>query len=135
MKRDIRVYVQDILDSIAKIAEYTKAVTKDDFRKNTQLQDAVLRRLEIIGEAVKNIPEQVRDKYPQVRWKNIAVAKCKAAHISPTPGSFGSAGSPTCFFSPSNSPIVSRALDSLSSEATTLLTKSHHRPIYDMLAC
>jgi len=56
VKRDMRVYTEDILASIAKIEEYTKAVTKDDFLKNAQVQDAVLRRLEIMGEAVKNIP-------------------------------------------------------------------------------
>ena len=39
---------------------------------NTQIQDAVLRRLEIIGEAVKNIPQSFRDKYPRIPWKNIA---------------------------------------------------------------
>lgn len=72
MKRDIRVYIRDILESIAKMEEYTKAVTKDDFLENTQIQDAVLRRLEIIGEAVKNIPEEFRNKYPEIRWKNIA---------------------------------------------------------------
>jgi len=42
MKRDIRVYIEDILDSIAKIEQYTKAITKDDFLENTQIQDAVL---------------------------------------------------------------------------------------------
>ncbi|MFH1884496.1 MAG: DUF86 domain-containing protein [Planctomycetota bacterium] len=72
MKRDIRVYIEDILESIAKIELYTKTITKNDFLENTQIQDAVLRRLEIIGEAVKNIPQDFRDKYPEVRWKNIA---------------------------------------------------------------
>jgi len=72
MKRDIRVYIEDILESIAKIEQYGKTITKNDFLENTQIQDAVLRRLEIIGEAVKNIPQAFRDKYPQIPWKNIA---------------------------------------------------------------
>ena len=72
MKRDIRVYIEDILECIARIEEYTKTITKDDFCRNIQLQDAVLRRLEIIGEAVKNIPQEIRDKYPEIPWKKVA---------------------------------------------------------------
>ena len=72
MKRDMKVYIEDILESISKIEEYTKAIAKDDFSKNSQVQDAVLRRLEIIGEAVKNISEEFKDRYPEIPWKKIA---------------------------------------------------------------
>jgi len=72
MKRDIRVYIQDILESIAKIEEYTEGISEHDFYGNAQIQDAILRRLEIIGEAVKNIPQETRDKYPKIPWKKIA---------------------------------------------------------------
>ena len=68
MTRDIRVYIEDILDSITKIEQYTQTVNEQDFLTNTQLQDAVLRRLEIIGEAVKHIPQAFTD----IPWKKIA---------------------------------------------------------------
>ena len=73
MKRDARVYIEDILEAITKIEEYTRELNSDeDFYNNTQIQDAVLRRLEIIGEAVKNIPQKFRDRYPDIPWKQIA---------------------------------------------------------------
>ncbi len=72
MSKDIKVYLDDILESISQIEKYTGRINKSKFDKNLQLQDAVLRRLEIIGEAVKNIPKEVRDKYPKIPWKKIA---------------------------------------------------------------
>ncbi|MFH0762725.1 MAG: DUF86 domain-containing protein [Candidatus Omnitrophota bacterium] len=73
MKRDARVYIEDILEAITKIEEYMKGLSSDEeFCNNTQVQDAVLRRLEIIGEAVKNIPDKFRDQYPEIPWKQIA---------------------------------------------------------------
>ena len=72
MRRDLQLYIGDILDSIAKIEEYVRDIGEEEFLGNTQLQDAVLRRLEVIGEATKNIPETLRQKYPQVPWKRIA---------------------------------------------------------------
>ena len=72
MTRYITVYIEDILESIALIEQYTKTIGEQEFLDNTQVQDAVLRRLEIMGEAVKNIPQAFRDKYPQVPWKKIA---------------------------------------------------------------
>jgi uncharacterized protein with HEPN domain len=72
MRREVHLYIEDIIDCIAKIEEYTDNITDDDFNDSSQIQDAVIRRLEIIGEAVKNIPKSVRDKYPDIPWKNIA---------------------------------------------------------------
>lgn len=73
MKRDARVYIEDILEAITKIEEYMKGLSSDEeFYNNTQIQDAVLRRLEIIGEAVKNIPEEFLKQYPEIPWKQIA---------------------------------------------------------------
>ena len=72
MTRDMRPYIQDILESIEAIEEYVQFTTEDQFYKNRQLQDAVLRRLEIIGEAVKNLDEDFKNRYPEIPWKKIA---------------------------------------------------------------
>ena len=60
------------LNSIELIESYTVGVSKDSFLANTQIQDAVLRRLEIVGEAVKRIPVEVRAKHPTTPWRDIA---------------------------------------------------------------
>ncbi len=52
MKRDMRVYLQDILESILAVEEYAQGLTKEGFFNNRQVQDATIRRLEIMGEAV-----------------------------------------------------------------------------------
>lgn len=80
MKRDFRIYLDDILESIEIIQEYTKGKVKEDFNSNVPLQDAVLRRLEIIGEAAKHIPSGIREKYAEVPWKKIAGARDIFAH-------------------------------------------------------
>lgn len=73
MKRDVRVYIEDILEAIAKIEEYMKGLKEEeDFFNNTQTQDAVIRRLAIIGEATKNIPQEFRKRYPDIPWRQIA---------------------------------------------------------------
>jgi len=70
--RDMRLYIQDILESIEAIEEYVQSTTEEQFYRNRQVQDAVLRRLEIIGEAVKNLDEDFRNRYPEIPWKKIA---------------------------------------------------------------
>jgi uncharacterized protein with HEPN domain len=70
--RLLRVYDEDILASIERIEQYTAGLDEQSFRENAQAQDAVLRRLEIMGEAVKSIPESFRSRYPEIQWRNIA---------------------------------------------------------------
>jgi len=72
MKRDITLFLSDILDSIELIEKYACNFSKEDFMKNQEKIDSVVRRLEIIGEAVKNIDNSFRLKYPKIQWKKIA---------------------------------------------------------------
>jgi uncharacterized protein with HEPN domain len=72
MKKNHSIFLEHILQSINLIEEYTKEKTKDDFLKSVALQDMVLRRLEIIGEAVKNIPQEIRQRYSDIPWRKIA---------------------------------------------------------------
>jgi len=75
MQRDIGLYLDDILESIKKIEEYTHDLSEEEFSRNTETQDAVLRRLAIIGEAVKHLPEDLKEKHKQIPWKQIAGAR------------------------------------------------------------
>lgn len=72
MTKDYKILIEHILESMGKIEEYSGSITKDEFLKSTQIQDAVTRRIEIIGKAVKNIPQEIKDRYPDVPWKRIA---------------------------------------------------------------
>jgi uncharacterized protein with HEPN domain len=70
--RDIRLFIEDILESITKIEHYTEGISQAEFIGNTLIQDAVLRRLEVMGEATKNLPNELREKYPEIPWREIA---------------------------------------------------------------
>ena len=72
MKRDIGLFIEDILNSIKNIEQFSKNLDKEKFSKNNLRQNAIIRQLEIIGEAVKNVPDSFRAKYPKIAWKEIA---------------------------------------------------------------
>ena len=72
MKRDVGLFIEDIINSIKNIEEFSKNLDKEKFSKDNLRQSAIIRQLEIIGEAVKNIPNDFREKYPGVPWKKIA---------------------------------------------------------------
>ena len=71
-KRNYLIFLEDILDSAKQIEIYTNNLTKKNFTESVQVQDAVIRRLEVIGEAVKALPASFRKNHPEVQWKEIA---------------------------------------------------------------
>jgi len=71
MPREYKSYINDILNAIRKIEKYTKELSFDEFTNDELIQDAVIRNLEIIGEAVKNIPKNIRNKISEIEWKKI----------------------------------------------------------------
>jgi uncharacterized protein with HEPN domain len=67
--RDYTLFLEDALNALEKIERYTESLTFEKLCENEMAIDAIVRNLEIIGEASKNIPEKVKRKYPFVEWK------------------------------------------------------------------
>ena len=72
MPRDYKVYLEDILEAIGKVSRYTVGLSQEAFSGDEKTLDAVVRNLEVIGEAIKKVPGKIRSKYPEVEWKKIA---------------------------------------------------------------
>ena len=69
MKKDLRVYLDDVIESSRLIAKYIDGKTKQEFDETEAIQDAVIRRLEIIGEAIKRLPMDFREQHSEIEWK------------------------------------------------------------------
>ena len=69
-----------ILDAIDQIEQYTLNIGKEEFLVNFMLQDAVVRKLEIIGEASRNISSDVKEKFPDIPWRDIIAMRNKLVH-------------------------------------------------------
>jgi uncharacterized protein with HEPN domain len=80
INRDFKDYLNDILDSIIKIEEFIKGLTYEQFLKDSKTQFAVVRALEIIGEASKNIPSEIKEKYAKLPWKYMSGMRDKLIH-------------------------------------------------------
>lgn len=71
-KRSPELFIQDMLEAIGKIERYTESIEDlEEFKEKDIVVDAVLRNLEIIGEAAANIPKEIRSKYPEIPWNRV----------------------------------------------------------------
>lgn len=80
MKRDDTVYLHHILDAIKLIEEYTGGMSENEFLSNTMAHDAVVRQIEIIGEAARNISDKFREKHPKLPWGKMIGIRNKIVH-------------------------------------------------------
>lgn len=72
MSRDIEVYLTDIFEAVEKLLRYSAGLDAPRLRSNEMAFDAIVRNLEVIGEAVKSIPEDFRAAHPEIDWRRIA---------------------------------------------------------------
>ena len=80
MSREYLLFLRDIEEACRKILEFSEELSFEDFAAREMPYYSLVRLLEIIGEAVKSIPEDVRSRYPEVQWRQIARARDVMAH-------------------------------------------------------
>ena len=81
MKRNYTLYLQDILVCIEKIDEFVGNMDYEEFVEDDKTSSAVVRKLEIMGEAAKNIPQELRQNYKEIQWSDIAKMRDKIIHF------------------------------------------------------
>lgn len=79
--RNYKLYLKDILDALDTIEQFAREVDFETFKNDDMRSSAVIRKFEIIGEATKNIPEEIRQKYPAVPWKDMAGMRDRLIHF------------------------------------------------------
>jgi len=70
-KREVRLFLSEMLESVEKIERYTAGLSFEDFERQEMVVDAVVRNLEIIGEAAKHIPDNLREQYQTLEWSRV----------------------------------------------------------------
>ena len=80
MPRNYLLYLKDMRNAAEKILRYTHSISFEAFKKNEEKIDATLHNLEVLGEAAKNVPQEIQDKYPNIPWRNMARFRDVLAH-------------------------------------------------------
>lgn len=80
LKRDWRLYAEDIVEACAKVSRYIAGMTYEAFLADDRTRDAVMRNIEIVGEAAKGIPDQVAAGAPEIPWRNVRGMRNVLAH-------------------------------------------------------
>ena len=80
MNRDFKLFLDDIVEALIKIEDYTQGLDLEKFSQDNKTVDAVIRNFEIVGEATKQVPENIRSKYLAVPWKEMAGMRDKLVH-------------------------------------------------------
>lgn len=79
--RDVSLYIKDMLESMERAEKFVEEMDYEDFVKDERTSFAVIRCIEVMGEAAKRIPETTRKKYPEIPWKSIAGMRDKVIHF------------------------------------------------------
>ncbi len=79
-KRDWKILFEDIIDSINRIEEYTLGLSYEEFEENNLITDAVVRNIEIIGEASKNIPVEIQTQFSEIPWQKLRGIRNRIVH-------------------------------------------------------
>lgn len=80
MKKDPKVFINHILESIEAVEEYARNLSEKEFLASREKQDAIIRRVEIIGEAVKNLEDEIRQTNLNIPWQDISDMRNKLIH-------------------------------------------------------
>lgn len=81
MKRDHRLYLKDILEAMESIEKFVQGMDFEKFKKDDKTISAVIRKFEIIGEATKQIPDEIRNNHPGIPWKEMAGMRDRLIHF------------------------------------------------------
>jgi uncharacterized protein with HEPN domain len=81
MIRKVKLYIGDIIENITLMTDIIGILKFEEFLANKEKKYAVVRCIEIIGEAVKNVPDHMRKKYPEIPWRNMAGMRDKVIHF------------------------------------------------------
>ena len=79
--RNSKIYIEDIIAAMESIEEFVKGIGFEEFRKDDKTSSAVIRKFEIIGEAAKQVPQDIKEKYAEIPWKEMSGMRDRLIHF------------------------------------------------------